>query len=85
LTNFHSCAIIRVQKGKELINMKQHNGILTAGELREMIAEVADDEPILFMREHRGAGYDIPIIQFCPAEEGEDEESSLPATLWLID
>ena len=65
--------------------MEAHEGAITAGELRKMIAGVADDELILFMKEDNGVSYNATSIEFSPAEKGEDEESSSPATLWIID
>ena len=62
-----------------------HEGAITAGELRKMIAEVADDELILFMKENNGVAYNATSIEFSPAEKREDEESSFLATLWIID
>ena len=62
-----------------------HEGAITAGELRKMIAEVADDELILFMKEDNGVAYNATSIEFSPAEKREDEESSFLATLWIID
>ena len=62
-----------------------HEGAITAGELRKMIAEVADDELILFMKEDNGVAYNATSIEFSPAAKGEDEESSFLATLWTID
>ena len=62
-----------------------HEGAITAGELRKMIAEVADDELILFMKENNGVAYNATSIEFSPAEKREDEESSFLATLWSID
>ena len=65
--------------------MEAHEGAITAGELRKMIAEVADDELILFMKEDNGVAYNTTSIEFSPAEKGGDEESSSLATLWIID
>ena len=65
--------------------MAVHEGAITAGELRKMIADVADDELILFMKEDNGVGYNATSVKFSPAENGEDEESSSLATLWIID
>ena len=65
--------------------MAVYEGAITAGELRKMIADVADDELILFMKEDNGVGYNATSVEFSPAENGEDEESSSPATLWIID
>ena len=65
--------------------MEQHEGAITAGKLREMIAEVADDELILFMKEDNGIGYNATSIEFTSAIVGEDEESSFLPTLWIID
>lgn len=65
--------------------MADHEGAITAGELRKMIAEVADDELILFMKEDNGVGYNATSIEFSSAVKGEDEENSFPATLWIID
>ena len=65
--------------------MEAHEGAITAGELRKMIADVADDELILFMKEDNGVAYNATSIEFSPAEKVEDEESSFLATLWIID
>lgn len=65
--------------------MEAHEGAITAGELRKMIAEVADDELILFMKEDNGVAYNATSIEFSSVEKGEDEESSFLATLWIID
>ena len=65
--------------------MEAHEGAITAGELRKMIADVADDELVLFMKEDNGVAYNATSIEFSPAGKGEDEESSSPATLWIID
>lgn len=65
--------------------MEAHEGAITAGELRKMIAGVADDELILFMKEYNGVAYNATSIGFSPAENGEGEESSFLATLWIID
>ena len=67
-----------------MMTMEEHEGAITAGELRKMIAGVADDELILFMKEDDGVGYNAASIEFTSAVIGEDEESSFLATLWII-
>lgn len=66
--------------------MERQECVITAGELRKMIANVADDELILFMKEDNGVGYNATSIRFTPAETyRDDEENPLPAILWVID
>lgn len=60
-------------------------GTITAGELRKMIADLADNDLILFMKEDNGVGYNAESIEFTPAYVGESEEESLLPTLWIID
>ena len=60
-------------------------GTITAGELRKMIADLADNDLILFMKEDNGMGYNAESIEFTPAYAGESEEESLLPTLWIID
>lgn len=56
-------------------------GTLTAGTLRKMIANVPDNEIILFMKEDNGIGYNATSVEFTPI----DKEDDWPATLWIID
>ena len=65
--------------------MEKHEGAITAGELRKMIADIPDDELILFMKEDNGVGYNAESIEFTPAIIGKSEEDSFLATLWIID
>ena len=60
-------------------------GTIAAGKLRKMIADLADDDLILFMKEDNGVGYNAESIEFEPAIIGEDEEDSFLPTLWIID
>ena len=65
--------------------MGKNNGIITAGELRKMIANMLDDEPILFIKEDNGVGYNAETVEFSPATYGENKEDSSLATFWVID
>ena len=60
-------------------------GTITAGELRKMIADLADSDLILFMKEDNGVGYNAESIEFTPAYVEKTEEESYLPTLWIID
>ena len=59
-------------------------GMITAGELRKMIADLADDESIVFIKEDGGIGGNASAIEFEPACVGEDGEK-FPPFIYVID
>ena len=72
--------------------MEIKNGLITAKDLRALIQNVKDDEPILIMLEdaESGCGFNASLITFTPALEGQErleaieEDNIYEHTLWIM-
>lgn len=65
------------------------NGIITAGNLRKLISELKDEEPILIMCDdgETTVGYNASVIEYYPPREDREEcelyDEPWEATIYL--